>query len=168
MAAMTGEVRNAKRVEFMKLAIQTAFEGMNGGHGGPFGAVIVKDGHVVSTGHNEVLSSSDPTAHAEILAVRRASAKLENFDLSGCEIYVNGVPCPMCMGAIFWSRVSKLYYACLPQDAEAIGFDDGAFYRELEKPLGQRSLPAEQVSECVEDARACYQAWLERDERTPY
>ncbi len=165
---MTGDTSHSKKIEFMKLAIGTAYTGMNTGHGGPFGAVIVKGGEIVATGHNEVLSSNDPTAHAEMTAIRRASAALDMFDLSDCEIYVNGVPCPMCMSAIFWSRISKLYYACLPEDAEAIGFDDDAFYRELEKPLEKRDLPAEQVVECLDEARECYQAWLKRGERTPY
>jgi len=165
---MTGDLGKPEKTKFMKLAIETAYQGMNNGHGGPFGAVIVKDGQVVSTGHNEVLSSNDPTAHAEMMAIRRASEALDQFDLSGCEIYVNGVPCPMCMSAIFWSRISGLYYACLPEDAEAIGFDDDAFYRELEKPLGERQLPAEQIVECVEEARECYRAWLKRTQRTPY
>lgn len=165
---MSGETGNAMKIEFMKLAIETAYQGMDNGHGGPFGAVIVRDGEVIAAGHNEVLSSNDPTAHAEMTAIRRASAALDQFDLSDCEIYVNGVPCPMCMSAIFWSRISRLYYACLPEDAEAIGFDDDAFYRELEKPLDKRQLPAEQVVECVEEARECYQAWLKREQRTPY
>jgi guanine deaminase len=165
---MAGDTIQSRKIEFMKLAIETAYTGMNTGHGGPFGAVVVKDGEVIATGHNEVLSSKDPTAHAEMTVIRRASAALDQFDLSGCEIYVNGVPCPMCMSAIFWSRISKLYYACLPEDAEAIGFDDDAFYRELEKPLEKRDLPTEQVVECVEEARECYQAWLKRTERTPY
>ncbi len=153
---------------FMRRAIALALEGMNGGHGGPFGAVVVKDGEIVGEGHNRVLSSKDPTAHAEVTAIRAASRKLDRFDLSGCEIYVNGLPCPMCMASIYWARIDKLYYACLPADAAAIGFDDQAFYDELEKPVDQRTLPVEQVESCYEEARASYQTWLARAERVPY
>lgn len=158
----------AAKERFMRRAIELAYAGMEGGHGGPFGAVVVRDGEVVGEGHNRVLSTNDPTAHAEVTAIRDASARLGRFDLADCEIYVNGVPCPMCMAAIYWSRIKKLYYACLPEDAEAIGFDDAAFYRELEKPLEDRSLPAEQVAGCAEAARACYRAWLDKPDRTPY
>lgn len=158
----------AAKERFMRRAIELAYAGMEGGHGGPFGAVVVRDGEVVGEGHNRVLSTNDPTAHAEVTAIRDASARLGRFDLADCEIYVNGVPCPMCMAAIYWSRIKKLYYACLPEDAEAIGFDDAAFYRELEKPLEDRSLPAEQVAGCAEEARACYRAWLDKPDRTPY
>src|SRR5665811_1126317 len=95
--------------------------GMAGGHGGPFGAVVVKDGEIIGQGHNHVLSSKDPTAHAEVTAIRDASKNLHAFDLSGAEIYVNGLPCPMCMSAIFWARISKVYYGCSAADAERIG-----------------------------------------------
>jgi len=96
---------------FMRRAIELAYAGMEGGHGGPFGAVVVRDGEVVGEGHNRVLSTNDPTAHAEVTAIRDASARLGRFDLADCEIYVNGVPCPMCMAAVYWSRIRKLYYA---------------------------------------------------------
>jgi tRNA(Arg) A34 adenosine deaminase TadA len=153
---------------FMRRAIELAHAGMNGGHGGPFGAVIVKDGVVVGEGHNRVLSSNDPTAHAEVTAIRAASSALARFDLADCEIYVNGMPCPMCMAAIYWARIGRLYYACVAEDAEAIGFDDQEFYRELARPLGERALAAEQVASCLDEARACYDAWLGREDRTPY
>jgi guanine deaminase len=153
---------------FMQRAIALAYEGMAGKHGGPFGAVIVRDGKVIGEGHNRVLSSIDPTAHAEVTAIRDASAKEKNFDLSGSEIYVNGLPCPMCMSAIFWARIGKVYYGCTPADAEAIGFDDQEFYRELAKPPEQRAVPAVQMEECHAEARACYQAWANNDARVPY
>jgi tRNA(Arg) A34 adenosine deaminase TadA len=168
MAGGTEAASQADKEAFMRRAIEVAYEGMNGGHGGPFGAVVVCGGRIVGEGHNRVLSSNDPTAHAEVTAIRAASAALERFDLSDCEIYVNGLPCPMCMAAIFWSRIGALYYACLPEDAEAIGFDDQEFYRELEKPVGERALRAEQVASCYDEARACYDAWLVRENRTPY
>ncbi|MDJ0947854.1 MAG: nucleoside deaminase [Alphaproteobacteria bacterium] len=158
----------ADKERFMRKAIELAYTGMNGGFGGPFGAVVVKAGEIVGGGHNRVLHDNDPTAHAEVTAIREASRALANWDLSGSDIYVNGVPCPMCMAAIYWSRIDKLYYACLPEDAEAIGFDDEAFYRQLAKPLHGRELPAEQLTTVYDEARACYQAWLAKADRTPY
>lgn len=158
----------ADRERFMRSAIDLAYTGMRGGFGGPFGAVIVRDGDIVGGGHNRVLHDNDPTAHAEVTAIRDASRKLENWDLSGSDLYVNGIPCPMCMTAIYWARIDKLYYACLPEDAEAIGFDDQEFYRQLALPLDKRALPAAQVKSVYGEARACYDAWLEKDDRTPY
>ena len=99
--------------KFMRRVLELAQQGMNNGHGGPFGCVIVKDGEIVGEAHNEVLSSNDPTAHAELLAVRRASAKLKTFNLSGCELYTNGAPCCMCMSSMLWARVARAYYALL-------------------------------------------------------
>ncbi len=153
---------------FMRHAIALAYQGMAGGHGGPFGAVIVKDGEIVGQGHNRVLSSNDPTAHAEVTAIRDASKTLQHFDLSGCEIYVNGMPCPMCMSAIFWARIGKVYYGAPPQDAEAIGFDDAKFYEELALPPEQRAVPAILVSQCHDEARACFKSWADNDSRIPY
>jgi tRNA(Arg) A34 adenosine deaminase TadA len=162
-----GPSEDDKKV-FMRRAIELAYQGMKGGHGGPFGAVIVKDGRVVGEGHNRVVSSNDPTAHAEVTAIRDASGALGRFDLSDCEIYASGLPCPMCMAAIYWARIAKLTYACEPEDAEAIGFDDQEFYRELDKPVAERALPIEHLASCYDEARACYQAWLDNDDRTPY
>ena len=158
----------AVKESFMRRAIAIAYQGMEGGHGGPFGAVVVLRGEVVGEGHNRVLSSKDPTAHAEVTAIRAASRRLDRFDLSDCEIYVNGLPCPMCMAAIYWARINRLYYACLPEDAEKIGFDDQAFYRELAKPVEARALPTERLNGRVDEARRCYGSWLERADRTPY
>jgi tRNA(Arg) A34 adenosine deaminase TadA len=157
-----------KTAAFMDRAIALAYEGMAGHHGGPFGAVIVKDGKVIGEGHNRVLSGMDPTAHAEVTAIRDACANTKHFDLSGAEIFVNAMPCPMCMSAIFWARISKVYYGCTPADAEKIGFDDAAFYRELEKPPEERSVPAIQVIESHEAALACFQAWADNDAKTHY
>jgi len=153
---------------FMERAIALAIQGMEGGHGGPFGAVIVRDGAIIGEGHNRVLSTNDPTAHAEVTAIRDASARAQNFDLSGTTIYVNGLPCPMCMSAIFWARIDRVYYACGPEDAEAIGFDDAAFYRELAKPPAERATPAIQHTASLPAARASYQRWLTLESRTPY
>jgi tRNA(Arg) A34 adenosine deaminase TadA len=153
---------------FMRNAIALAYEGMQGGHGGPFGAVIVRDGKIIGQGHNRVLSAIDPTAHAEVTAIRDAAKNVQNFDLSGSEIFVNGMPCPMCMSAIFWARIGKVYYGCGPEDAAAIGFDDHRFYVELAKPPAERDTPAVQMTECYDEAKQSYSAWLTRDARIPY
>ncbi len=153
---------------FMRQAIALAYEGMNGGHGGPFGAVIVRDGAVIGRGHNRVLSACDPTAHAEVTAIRDASANVQKFDLSGSVIYVNGLPCPMCMAAIFWARIGKVYYGCKAEDAAAIGFDDEAFYVELAKPPLERETPAVQVVAGSQEALGSYEAWLKREARIHY
>ena len=154
--------------EFMQMAIALAYQGMQGGHGGPFGAVVVQGGRVIGQGHNRVLSACDPTAHAEVTAIRDASAKIQKFDLSGALIYVNGLPCPMCMSAIFWARIDRVYYACTPQDAAEIGFDDYKFYQEIARPPAERETPAIQLPEYLAPARATYAAWLERKARIPY
>lgn len=125
--------------KFMKLAIEEAQEGIRNGHGGPFGAVIVKDGEVISTGHNHVVINNDPTCHGEIDAIRKACAKLDTFDLSGCEIYTSGYPCPMCFGAILWANIEKVYYGCNTTDTELIGFRDKAF---------EESIPEKMITMC--------------------
>jgi guanine deaminase len=114
--------------QLMKLAIEEARKGFNHNHGGPFGAVIVKDGEPIATAHNEVLISNDPTAHAEILAIRKACALLESYDLSDCEIYSTSEPCPMCFSAIHWSRLKRLYFGTTRDDVAVIGFDDSLIY----------------------------------------
>ncbi|MBT5528827.1 MAG: nucleoside deaminase [Cytophagia bacterium] len=116
------------KLQFMNIAVEEALKGMTANHGGPFGAVVVKDGKVIATAHNEVLSSNDPTAHAEIQAIRKASELLETFDLSACEIYSTCEPCPMCYSAIHWARIPKLYYAASRKDASLSGFDDDELY----------------------------------------
>lgn len=110
--------------KYMDLAIKEAFEGIRKKHGGPFGTVIVKDGKVIASGHNKVLKNNDPTSHGEIVAIREAGKKLKTFDLSGCELYTSCYPCPMCLGAIYWSRIKTVYYGCSEKDAESLGFDD--------------------------------------------
>lgn len=114
--------------KFMRAAIKEAYKGINAGHGGPFGAVIVKDGKIVGRGHNRVVKNNDPTCHGEMMAIHSACKKLKTFDLSGCEIYTTGEPCPMCMGAILWSNMEKIYYGCNIIDTEDIGFRDKKFY----------------------------------------
>lgn len=114
--------------KYMRMAITEAKKGINKGEGGPFGAVIVKDGVVIAKAHNTVLKNHDATCHGEVNAIRKASKKLNTFDLSGCEIYTTGEPCPMCLGAILWSNISKVYYGCNILDTEDIGFRDNKFY----------------------------------------
>lgn len=144
--------------QHMRRAIVEGETGMAGGLGGPFGAVVVKDGVVVAAQHNRVVSDQDPTAHAEVLAIRQACRSLGTRALRGCEIYASCEPCPMCLGAIYWARLDRLYYAASREDAAAIGFDDAHIYSELDTPSQKRQLPAEQLLK--DDARAMMQAWL--------
>jgi len=117
--------------KFMKVAIEEAREGIKQNHGGPFGAVVVKNGKVVGRGHNHVVANNDPTCHGEIDAIRNACKNLSTFDLSGAEIYTTGEPCPMCLGAILWANISKIYYGCSIQENDMIGFRDEVFYKNL-------------------------------------
>ncbi|MFZ3131175.1 MAG: nucleoside deaminase [Desulfosporosinus sp.] len=117
--------------QYIELALEEARKGMLAGKGGPFGAAVVKDGQVLSVASNEVLYSKDPTAHAEVLAIRRASEKLQNYDLSGCIIYATGYPCPMCLAAIIWANIKTVYYAASVEETEEIGFRDSMIYRHL-------------------------------------
>ena len=117
--------------KYMRMALNEARKGIKAGHGGPFGAVIVKDGVVVAKGHNQVIKNNDPTCHGEIMAIHKACKKLGTFDLSGCEIYTTGEPCPMCMSAILWANIEKVYYGCNILDTEEIGFRDKKFYEQF-------------------------------------
>lgn len=117
--------------KFMKVAIQEAAKGIKNNEGGPFGTVIVKDGKIIARAHNQVLKKHDATCHGEIEAIRKASKKLKTFDLSGCELYTTGEPCPMCLGAILWARIDKVYYGSNIKDTEIIGFDDKRFYEQF-------------------------------------
>src|ERR1700736_611064 len=132
-------------------------------HGGPFGCVIVKDGEIGGEGHNEGLARNDPTAHAELLAVRRASAKLKTFNLSGCELYTNGAPCCMCMSSMLWAKIDRAYYALSMDDSSDIGLGDVPFYEELARPLENRQIiPMVQNRELAGEARAVYEAWVSK------
>ena len=126
--------------EFMMRAIELARMGMAANAGGPFGCVIVKDGSIIGEGNNRVTSTNDPTAHAEVMAIRQACETLQNFQLDGCTIYTSCEPCPMCLGAIYWARPDRVIYACTREDAAAIGFDDKFIYEELERPNGDREM----------------------------
>jgi guanine deaminase len=131
--------------KFMNEAIRLARMNMESGHGGPFGCVIVKDGEIIASAYNEVLTSNDPTAHAEIVAIRRACSKLNTYQLDGCEIYTSCEPCPMCLGAIYWSRPDKVYFAATREDAARAGFDDHLIYQELCLPIPDRVIPFRQI-----------------------
>lgn len=155
-----------KPSDFMKKAIDLSHEHMNAGHGGPFGAVIVKDGKIISEGWNQVLSSNDPTAHAEVQAIRKASQNLGCFDLSGAEIYTSCEPCPMCLAAIYWARLDKIYYANTRKDAANIDFDDDFIYQEVPKSIEQRKIPMTQISH--DEALKVFKAWSEKSDRTLY
>ena len=135
--------------KYMKMAINEAKKGIKEGHGGPFGAVIVKDNKVVAKGHNLVLKTNDPTNHGEMMAIHKACKKLQTYDLSGCEIYTTGEPCPMCMAAILWANIDKVYYGCNILDTENIGFRDAKFY-EMQKP-GEREKLVKEIDreECL-------------------
>lgn len=127
---------------FMREAIRLAREGMRMKNGGPFGAVVVKNGEIIGRGNNQVASTNDPTAHAEVVAIRDACRHLNSFQLDGCVIYTSCEPCPMCLGAIYWARPEKFFYACTRKDAAAIDFDDDFIYQEMSLPLTSRKIPA--------------------------
>ena len=126
---------------FMKEAIEMASENTKGTRGGPFGAIVVKDGRIIGRGVNEVTSAQDPTAHAEVQAIRDACRTLNDFQLTDCDVYTSCEPCPMCLGALYWARVRAVYYGFDRNDAAAAGFDDSLIYEELAKPIDERSLP---------------------------
>jgi guanine deaminase len=151
---------------FMARAIELSIENVHSGRGGPFGAVIVKDGNTIAEGANQVTATNDPTAHAEILAIRGACAKLEVFDLHDCEIYTSCEPCPMCLGAIYWARLSCIYFASAAADASRIGFDDSMIYREIAQPLTQRSIPMVQLMR--EESLAAFRAWEAKPNKIVY
>ena len=151
--------------KFMKKAIELSIENVKQG-GGPFGAVIVKDGEIIATGTNRVTPGCDPTAHAEVNAIREAARRSGSFDLSGCEIYTSCEPSPMCLGAIYWARLSKLYYANNKTDAQDAGFDDSFIYEEIALPPSERRLP----SECLlrDEALQAFRDWKEKDDKVRY
>ncbi len=151
---------------FMHRAITLAVENVRLGRGGPFGAVIVKDGLIVAEGYNVVTSTCDPTAHAEVTAIRRACAALGEFRLSGCEIYSSCEPCPMCLGAIYWAHLDRIYFGCTHKDAAEAGFDDSAIYQEMRRSLSERKIPI--VGMDREEAMAAFDAWKESTGRVEY
>jgi guanine deaminase len=151
---------------FMEKAIALATENVISGRGGPFGAVIVRDGEVVATGVNLVTVNNDPTAHAEVTAIRNAATALATFDLAGCEIYSSCEPCPMCLAAIYWSRCDAIFYGNTSADAAAAGFDDAFLYEEMKRPLEQRKIPI--VNLLREQAISNFEAWRKYAGRIDY
>ena len=151
--------------EFMRKAIVLSIENIDQ-EGGPFGAVIVKNGEIIATGVNRVTSNNDPTAHAEVNAIRNAAQKLGTFDLSGCEIYSSCEPCPMCLGAIYWAHLDKLYYANTKKDAKDIDFDDSFIYEELDLPLEKRKIPTRQILR--DEALAAFNKWRDKEDKMEY
>jgi tRNA(Arg) A34 adenosine deaminase TadA len=149
----------------MNLALELARASIHEG-GGPFGAVVVRGRRVVGRGQNRVVPSIDPTAHAEVVAIRAAAAELGTHDLGGCEIYASCEPCPMCLGAIHWARIARIHYACTRADAAAAGFDDEDFYAELARPLEQRAVPL--VSDGRELGLEVFRVWLAKPDRQRY
>ena len=149
----------------MREAIELSVKNIDN-DGGPFGAVIVKDGEVVARGVNRVTASIDPTAHAEVSAIREAAKKLGTFDLSGCEIYSSCEPCPMCLGAIYWAHLDKLYYANTKLDAKNIGFDDSFIYDEIDLKPQDRKLPSETLLR--DEAIRAFEKWQEKTDKTEY
>ena len=150
----------------MARAIALSQQGMRSNQGGPFGAVIVKDGEIIGEGHNQVTTTNDPTAHAEVVAIRQACANLNSFQLNGCELYTSCEPCPMCLGALYWARVARIFYGNTRQDADAIGFSDEFLYRELVLPMDQRSIPITNLMR--EDAITAFRAWETNPDKVPY
>ena len=154
------------RNPFLQRAIELAVQNVKERRGGPFGAVIVRDGAIIAEGTNLVTTSLDPTAHAEIVAIRKACAALQSFELKGCVIYASCEPCPMCLAAIYWSRADRVCFAASREDAAAAQFDDEFLYRELSLPVERRSLPMEQ--ELREEAIAPFDAWREDNGKIRY
>jgi tRNA(Arg) A34 adenosine deaminase TadA len=151
---------------FMARAIQLSIDGIDSGRGGPFGAVIVRDGKIIAEGVNQVTSTNDPTAHAEVVAIRQACAKLGSFQLKDCELYTSCEPCPMCLGAIYWAHIARLYFANSAEDAARIGFDDLFIYSEMKQVYSQRRIPTVQIMR--EEALAGFRKWADKPDKIPY
>jgi tRNA(Arg) A34 adenosine deaminase TadA len=152
--------------DFLRAAIRLSMEKMLAGEGGPFGAVVVRGGAIVGAGWNRVTSANDPTAHAEIVAIRDACAALRTFSLAGCDLYTSCEPCPMCLAAVFWARIDRVFYAATRLDAAAAGFDDCAFYEQLSLPPERRAVPM--IHGLRDEAVRVFDAWIKKPDRTPY
>lgn len=151
--------------DFMREAVKLSLRNVDEG-GGPFGAVIVKEGEIIARGVNLVTASNDPTAHAEINAIREAAQNLGTFDLKGCQIYSSCEPCPMCLGAIYWARLDKIFFANTKSDAQNIDFDDSFIYEELEQPIEKRKIPTKQMLR--EEAIAAFEKWRDKEDKIEY
>lgn len=152
--------------QFMRAAIEQARQGMDQNEGGPFGAVVVKEGQIIGRGNNKVTSTNDPTAHAEVVAIRDACRHLNSFQLEGCILYTSCEPCPMCLGAIYWARPEKVYFGCTREDAANVGFDDDFIYREMALPIEARQLPLVQL--LPEEALTVFAQWREKTDKREY
>ncbi len=151
---------------FMEQAIRLAVENVKTNNGGPFGTVIVKNDEIISHGTNHVAVAGDPTAHAEIVAIRAACKKLNTYNLQGCEIYCSCEPCPMCLGAIYWARIDRIWFAATKEDAAGYQFDDRFIYEEVSKPYSERKLETRQLMQ--EKALEAFRLWQESDNKEPY
>lgn len=151
---------------FMSRAIELSVENVRSGHGGPFGAVVVREGMIVAEGANRVSETNDPTAHAEVVAIRAACRKLATFELKKCEIYVSCEPCPMCLGAIYWSRIERVYFAGLASDASDAGFDDSLIYCELAMPRSERKIPM--IPLMRQNALDAFHLWKAKPDKIAY
>jgi guanine deaminase len=151
---------------FMARAIELALENIHSGRGGPFAALVVKDGKILAEGTNRVSSTNDPTAHAEVVAIREGCKKLGHFELTGCEIYSTCEPCPMCLGAIYWARPARIYFACTAADASKAGFDDSFIYQEIARPHAQRKIPM--TSMMREEALEAFRVWEKKQDKINY
>jgi tRNA(Arg) A34 adenosine deaminase TadA len=154
------------RNQFMRAAIALAEKNVADGTGGPFGAVIVRNWEIIGEGTNRVTSDNDPTAHAEVMAIRKACEKLGTYSLEGCEVYTSCEPCPMCLSAIYWARLDRIFYGNTKVDAAEIDFDDDFLYTEIPKPIGERSIPAEQMLH--EESIKAFEAWAVSENKVPY
>jgi len=152
--------------EFMRRAIALALENVRSGGGGPFAAIVVKDQTIIAEGTNRVTAMNDPTAHAEVVAIREACSVLRDFQLTGCDLYTTCEPCPMCLGAIYWARPSRIFYAATAEDAASAGFDDDFIYHELKLAPTARRIPMAQLLR--EDSLAIFSAWQKQEGKKPY
>jgi len=150
----------------MRRAIELSLENVRSGRGGPFAAIVVKDGELIAAAANCVTTTNDPTAHAEIVAIRDACRKLGHFELTGCDLYTTCEPCPMCLGAIYWARPARVFYGSTAADAAAIGFDDAFIYAELERALPERKIPMRQLMR--DEALEAFRAWRAKPDKSPY
>lgn len=153
-------------LQFMRLAIELAQQGIDANEGGPFGCVIVKNGEIVGEGNNCVTSTNDPTAHAEVVAIRNACRNLGTFQLDDCTIYTSCEPCPMCLGAIYWARPKQIFYACNKVDAAAVGFDDNFIYEEIERPISERHIKTDFLLR--EEGLKVFENWANKLDKTEY
>lgn len=156
---------NAPDNKFMQRAIELAQLSVQNG-GGPFGAVIVKENRIVGEASNSVTLNNDPTAHAEVSAIRNACSNLKTFDLNGCQVYTSCEPCPMCLSAIYWARIDKIFYGCTKDDAKNIGFDDSFIYEQIELKPENRTIPASQILHT--EALSAFRMWENKDDKTEY